>query len=421
MSARKFSFDDLRVEPGAPVAEGALPKVSVVVLNLNGVHHLERCFESLSALDYPKDRLDVQLIDNASDDGSVEECRRRWPWVRLTVNDKNEGFSRACNQGARSRGDARVLVFLNNDMRVEKRWLRELVAPIVRGEAAATTAKMFSWDGTHIDSAAGGVNFHGIGLQYGYKELPAPVHDMPRKTLFACGGAMAIDAVVFDEVGGFDPEFFAYYEDVDLGWRMWVLGHTIHYVPSAECWHHHSSTSKKLPLQTLRVLQVRNPLFSCFKNYDDDNLRRVLPAALALALRRMLIVSGIPSDEPYRIELARPGAGPRSPSFFERALHKLGLKTPPSHGSSPINHIAAADLIGINDLLSSWDHWTRRRAEVQSRRKRADAEIFRLFLRPMWCIEDDRAYRELQAGIAKFTGVDKLFDGLTLIDKDPHG
>jgi len=68
--------------------------------------------------------------------------------------------------------------------------------------------------------------------------------------LFACGGAMAIEAVVFDEAGGFDPEFFAYYEDVDLGWRMWVLGHAIHYVPSAECWHHHSSTSKTLPPQT---------------------------------------------------------------------------------------------------------------------------------------------------------------------------
>jgi GT2 family glycosyltransferase len=420
MSAKQFHFADLRVKPGAAVAEAALPKVSVVVLNLNGKHHLERCFESLNGLDYPKDKLDVHLIDNGSDDGSVEECRRRWPWVRLTVNPKNEGFSRACNQGARARGDAPVLAFLNNDMRVDGRWLRELVAPIVRKECAATTAKMFSWDGKHIDSAAGGVNFHGIGLQYGYKELPAPEHDMPRKTLFACGGAMAIEAKVFDDVGGFDPEFFAYYEDVDLGWRMCVLGHAIHYVPSAECWHHHSSTSKTLPPQTLRVLQVRNPLLSCFKNYDEENLRRVLPAALALALRRMLIVSGIPSDQPYRIELARPGAAPRPQSLYERLLYKLGLKTAPAHGYAPITNIAAADLIGINDLLSNWDHWTRRRAEVQSRRKRADAEIFRMFLRPMWCIEADPAYRELHAGIAKFTGIDKLFDGLTSIEKDPH-
>jgi cellulose synthase/poly-beta-1,6-N-acetylglucosamine synthase-like glycosyltransferase len=279
---------------------------------------------------------------------------------------------------------------------------------------------MFSWDGTHIDSAAGGVNFHGIGLQYGYKESPAPEHDMPRKTLFACGGAMAIDAEVFDAVGGFDPEFFAYYEDVDLGWRMWVLGHEIHYVPSAECWHHHSSTSKTLPPQTLRLLQVRNPLLSCFKNYDDENLRRVLPAALALALRRMLIVSGIPSDAPYRIELARPGAPAHEVSLLERALRKLGLKKAPQNGYAPITHLAAADLIGINDLLSSWDHWSRRRAEVQSHRKRADADIFRMFLRPMWCIEGDSAYRELQAGVTHFTGVDKLFDGLTLIEKDPH-
>jgi GT2 family glycosyltransferase len=338
----------------------------------------------------------------------------------VIVNAKNEGFARACNQGARARGDARVLVFLNNDMRVEKRWLRELVQPIVRRECAATTAKMLSWDGKHIDSAAGGMNFHGIGLQYGYKETPAPEHDMPRRTLFACGGAMAIDAAVFDDVGGFDNEFFAYYEDVDLGWRMWVLGHEVHYVPGAICWHHHSSTSKTLPPETLRLLQVRNPLWSCFKNYDDDNLRRILPSALALALRRMLILSGIPSDQPFRIENARPGAKPAPPDLLDRALAKLGKKRPVAHGFVPITRLAAADLIGINDLLSNWEHWMRRRAEVQSRRKRPDAEIFRLFLRPMWCIEDDAAYRELHEGITTFSGVRALFDGLTLIDKDPH-
>lgn len=61
-----------------------------------------------------------------------------------------------------------------------------------------------------------------------------------------------------------------------------------------------------------------------------------------------------------------------------------------------------------------------RRRDVQSRRKRPDAEIFRLFLRPMWCVEDDPAYRELQRGVTDFTGVQALFEGLTLIDKDPH-
>ena len=94
---------------------------------------------------------------------------------------------------------------------------------------------------------------------------------------------MAMDREVFEEVGGFDIQFFAYYEDVDLGWRTWVQGHTVEYTPRAVCYHHHSSTSRRLPRETLRVLQVRNPLLACFKNYDDANLRKVFPTMLALA------------------------------------------------------------------------------------------------------------------------------------------
>ncbi|MCC7011570.1 MAG: glycosyltransferase family 2 protein [Planctomycetes bacterium] len=420
MRKHKFTMADLAVKPGRRVGDAELPKVCVVILNLNGRHHLERCFESLAAMDYPKDKLDVLLIDNGSDDGSVEECRKRWPWVRLEVNPRNVGFAPGCNQGARLRGDASVLAFLNNDIRVDRGWLRELVQPIARGEAAATGSKMLSWDGKTIDSAGGGVNFHGIGLAYGYKDVPSAEHDVPRKTLFACGGAMAMDARTFDEVGGFDNEFFAYYEDVDLGWRTWVLGHEVHYVPSSVCWHHHHGTSKRLPLETVRLIQVRNPLYACFKNYDDEHLRKILPVALALFLRRMLIVSGIPSDQPFRIEKARTADTPARPSKISKAIGKLTRRPAPgAAGYSPVTSVCAADLIAANDLLANWEHWMQRRAEVQSRRKRADQEIFRLFLRPMWCIEDDPQFKGLLEGSAEFFGVTKLFEGLTLMTKDP--
>jgi GT2 family glycosyltransferase len=335
------------------------------------------------------------------------------------VNERNAGFAPGCNQGARLRGDSRVLAFLNNDIRVDPDWLRELVQPIVRGECAATTSKMFSWDGKHIDSAGGGMNFHGFGLQYGYKDVPGPEHDHPRKTLFACGGAMAIDAQVFDAAGGFDPEFFAYYEDVDLGWRLWVLGHEIHYAPRSVCWHHHHGTSKRLPLETVRLIQVRNPLLACFKNYDDDNLRKVLPVALALFLRRMLIISGIPSDQPYRIEQARPSDMAARPTRIGKAIDKLRGKRGAAHGRSSVTAACAADLIAANDLLANWPHWMKRRAEVQSRRKRDDKEIFELFLRPLWSIEDDPAFKSLLEGSSDFFRVREMFEGLTLIPKDP--
>ena len=413
-----LSLDDLRVHPGPPLADADLPRAAVVILNHNGRRHFEGCFGSLAALDYPRERLEVWLVDNGSSDGSLAELRTRHPWVRLHANPSNLGFAPACNQGASLAAGAEVLVFLNNDMRVEPSWLRELVGPIVRGEAQATTAKMYSWDGKRIDSAGGGMNFHGIGIQHGYKEEPSPEHDLPRRTLFACGGAMAVGADVFAAAGGFDPEYFAYYEDVDLGWRLWVLGHEVHYAPAAVCYHHHSSTSRTFPSETVRLLQVRNPLLSCVKNYDDENLRAVLPAALGLFLRRMLLVSGLGDPRPFRIEHAR--GEPRGPLARLVAALRGGSSRALREARVPITRIAAADLIGANDLLGRWEHWMARRAEVQSRRRRPDAEIFRLFLNPLWCIEDEPAYRELHSGLARFTGLEQIFEGLSVPGGEPH-
>ena len=155
---------DLVVRAAAPVAEKDLPRCAVVILNLNGRHHLAPCFESLAKLDYQHDRIEVILIDNASTDGSVEEMRAKHGWVRLVVNERNVGFAAGCNQGAALAQSADVLVFLNNDIRVDPLFLRELVAPLVHRECQATTAKMYSWDGKVMNSAGGGMNFHGIGI-----------------------------------------------------------------------------------------------------------------------------------------------------------------------------------------------------------------------------------------------------------------
>ncbi len=399
---------DLVVTPGPAVPERKLPRAAIVILNLNGKHHLKGCFESLAELDYPKDRLDVHLIDNASSDGSVEEMRARHAWVKLTVNEQNRGFAVGCNQGAELARDAEVLVFLNNDMRVARPWLRELVAPLVRGECSATTAKMYSWDGKLMNSAGGGMNFHGIGIQRGYNEIPGPEFDVPVKTLFACGGAMAMDAAAFREVGGFDEEFFAYYEDVDLGWRSWVLGHEARYVPTAVCWHHHSSTSRRLPPEMIRLLHTRNPVLACFKNYDDEHLRAMLGPILALHARRTWMNSGLHlKDEEFRIEHAtNPGSG-----FFQRMLEKAANKL---DDEVSVRRSAAADLIGINDLLGRWDHWLARREAIQRRRRRSDAEIFRLFLKPHWCVEGEGGYQELQRGLTALYGLDRILPADTM-------
>ena len=400
---------DLEVRHGPSVAERNLPRAAIVILNLNGRHHLEPCFQSLAKLDYPRDRLEVILIDNASTDGSVEEVRAKHAWVKLVVNERNVGFSAGCNQGAALAHDAEVLVFLNNDMRVDPAWLRELVSPLSRGECQSTTAKMYSWDGKLMNSAGGGMNFHGIGIQRGYNEIPSHEYDVPQKTLFACGGAMAMDARVFRDVGGFDEEFFAYYEDVDLGWRTWVQGHTVQYVPSARCWHHHSSTSRRMPPEMIRLLQTRNPVLACFKNYDDENLKVLLGPILALFVRRMWMNSGLHDhDGEFRIErLANAASGGGLKRMLDKAHEYL-------NEDIGVRRIGAADLVGINDLLGRWDHWMVRRQAVQKKRRRPDGEIFQLFLKPHWCIEGEGGYQGLQRGMTDWLHLDQIFPADTL-------
>ena len=222
-----------------------------------------------------------------------------------------------------------------------------------------------------------------------------------------------MDRKVYEEVGGFDDEFFAYYEDVDLGWRMWVQGYETHYAPLAVCYHHHSATSSRLPSEMIRLLQVRNPLLACFKNYDDENLARVLPAVFGLAMRRMFLVSGLSGDDPsFRIEHARMHSSSVR-RIFQKARGAL-------NDSVDMRRTAAADLLGYNDLLGNWNHWKARRDTVQAKRKRDDSEIFSMFLKPHWRIEDEKGYRELQEGLTSFLSLDSLFSGLSADGPEPR-
>src|SRR5436190_2040611 len=103
-----------------------LPSVSVVVLNYNGLKHLDPCFRSLTNLDYPADRLELLLLDNGSTDDSLAFMREHFPSVRLEQSPTNLGFAAGNNLGA-ERAKGQYVAFLNNDTRVEPTWLKELV------------------------------------------------------------------------------------------------------------------------------------------------------------------------------------------------------------------------------------------------------------------------------------------------------
>jgi len=382
----------------------SLPRTAIVLPNYNGKRHLDPCIHSLQEMGIPEDRLEILVVDNGSVDGSVEHLRRRHPRVRVHENGANLGFSAACNQGARLAGDVEILVFLNNDMRVAPGFLAELLQPIQEKRAHCTAAKILSWDGHRLNYAGSGMNFHGIGYQKGYNEAPAPEHDVEGPTLFACGGAMAIERTVFESVLGFDEDYFAYYEDADLGWRLWVLGYDVLYAPRSVVYHHHSVTSRSFPNELIRLLQIRNPLLTIFKNYERAHLDGILSASVLLAVRRALIVGGIDVDR-FRIEKSRsrPIGGLRE--VLVKAQRRLGRKL-------SVSKLALADLVALGDLGDLLPRFVEKRAWIQERRKRPDAEILPMFEEPFWCVEPRESYKVLLQTVREFFELDKVFHGV---------
>ena len=384
------------------------PEVTVIVPNLDGRHHLDRCFSSLKALRYDMRRVEFLLVDNGSSDGSVRYLRYRFPAVRIIANTRNLGFCTACNLGARAaRGE--ILVFLNNDMRVDEDWLEPLVEPIRSGEADCTTSLILSWDGTRVNFGGSGSNFHGIGFQEGLDDPRIEAYRTRREVLFGCGGSMALPRALFLDTGGFDEEFFAYFEDVDFGWRLWVLGYRVILVPESTAYHHHSATGRLLGMHKRRVLDIRNPLFAMFKNYEYDNLLRTLPAALLLTVKRTMYLMDL-DPAPFRIHGRETRlAGP---------LGALAARGWGKHSRMSVRRAGMADLVALNDFVDRFEIMLEKRRTVQEARRRSDREIFRLFHRPFWAVESGEEYEKALRRFAGFFGFDRLFEDLDREEED---
>lgn len=382
------------------------PSVTVVVLNFNGLEHLGPCFESLKALTYPDDRVALHLVDNGSGDSSVEFMTGRFPEVKVTGHGSNIGFSAAMNRATEA-ADTPLVAFLNNDTRVDPQWLTELVKPLVQKEAVSAGSYIVDWKGQDDLFQGGGCNFHGIGFQAGLHDTgkagaAGPDPTRPVDVLFACGAAMVVDREIFQDAGGFDEDFFAFYEDVDLGWRLWILGHKVVWVPTSVVYHHHSATASRIPIHQLRVLHARNPLLTILKNYEKASLDRILPAALMLSLKRMAFLANLDTED-FRIGASK-GDGRRGWHWWRKSRR--------SGEDLTVAKVALSDLVALDDLNRHFDRFLAKRNVIQDRRRRSDQEILPLFRQPFWLAEQNDSYRRLQDSLVEFFGIDDLFNSI---------
>jgi GT2 family glycosyltransferase len=216
------------------------PDVSIIVVSWNGRKYLDDCLGAVAAQQGVS--AETILVDNGSTDGTAEYVRTAFPSVRVVRLDENRGFAGGNNAGARQAAGA-FLAFLNNDTRADPEWLRALRAGIDldAGFALTTSRIVYMHDPATLDSAGDGVLRWG-GAFKRFHGLPAAGATESEEVFGVCGAACLMPKAVFDELGGFDEDFFASHEDVDLSYRARLRGYRCRYVAGAVVRHHGSAT-----------------------------------------------------------------------------------------------------------------------------------------------------------------------------------
>lgn len=211
-------------------------RVSVVIPNWNGAHHLPECLDSLARQQFSE--FQVVVVDNGSTDESLEVIRHAALPVHVIRNDANLGFSAAVNAGIRAT-ESELIVLLNNDTRADPGWLEALVASMDSyPEASFGASKMLLYDPPHrVDSAGDRYSFWtGGGINIGAGDR-ADDHQRPAWVFGACAGAAIYRRQLFEDIGLFDEDFFLIFEDVDIDLRAQVAGHRCLYIPDAIVYH----------------------------------------------------------------------------------------------------------------------------------------------------------------------------------------
>jgi GT2 family glycosyltransferase len=223
------------------------PRISVIIPNWNGAHHLPICLDSLRRQTYP--HFEVIVVDNNSDDDSLALMASEYAEVRVIPLEENRGFAGGVNAGIRE-AQGEIIAVLNNDAEADPRWLDELCGGLERyPEAGSATSKMLLFEQRDVINSAGDFyTMEGVPGNRGVWQRDEGQFDQEEKVFSPCGGASALRRSMLEDLASkgqgevFDEDFFAYCEDVDLGWRAQLAGYQCLYVPTAIVHHRLSAT-----------------------------------------------------------------------------------------------------------------------------------------------------------------------------------
>ncbi len=256
-------------------------KTAIVILNWNGQKMLEQYLPSV--LEYSCDEATVVVADNASTDDSLAFLNARYPQIQTIVLDQNYGFAEGYNR-ALKQVEAEYYVLLNSDVEVTPHWLSPLIAYMdSHVEVAACQPKLLSYVNKEKFEYAGASG--GYLDRYGYPfcrgrlfdavETDRGQYDDTAEVLWATGACLFIRSEDYWRVGGLDGRFFAHCEEIDLCWRLNIVGRKVVCLPESKVYHLGGGTLPKgNPMKTF--LNFRNNLTMLYKCLPEDELKHVM-------------------------------------------------------------------------------------------------------------------------------------------------
>ncbi|TCV18604.1 hypothetical protein EDC17_10105 [Sphingobacterium alimentarium] len=246
------------------------PKVSVVILNWNGRFFLEKFLPSVYNSTYPN--IEFVIGDNGSTDDSLDFVKANYPQIRIIQNDQNYGFAGGYNK-VLEQVQTDYYILLNSDVEVTTHWIEPVIEMMERENYVAAQPKIRAFHKkTHFEHAGGA---GGYLDKWGYPfcrgrilhvtEEDRGQYDTEEEIFWATGAALFIKSSAWREAQGFDADFFAHMEEIDLCWRLKRLGHKIGYCPKSTVYHVGGGTLQTSnPKKT--YLNFRNNLFMLHKN-----------------------------------------------------------------------------------------------------------------------------------------------------------
>lgn len=254
------------------------PLISVIILNWNGKKFLHTCLSSLTKITTP--RIEIIVVDNHSSDDSVVYIKKTFPKVNVIASRKNNGFAGGNNVGA-GIATGQYLLFLNNDTKVTKEFLIPMIETCRRDPLiGCIQPEMRIMNHPDLlDEAGAYLTISGFLYHYGYrKKYRLPMYQNKRVIFSAKGACMLIPKHIFDQVGGFDEDFFIFFEETDLCHRLWLAGYKVVYLPDSSIYHVAGGDTTDTYTYERRVyLTFKNMNCSYLKNFGTLFLATIYP------------------------------------------------------------------------------------------------------------------------------------------------